>query len=447
MLRCAFNRGRKQNALEKAMAAFNRELRHNLHKTSLLCLLVQGLQMSSRCDDPLLQAKLFSLVPRELHYSAAEKLTKILKWFVTRKTHLVAAVANNNESSTKIEEEESSDVSGSRVSTVEMLVVVLRVIGLRARLVLVLSPIPFKPSRNEPQKEPPCTKDKVPSQQERREDRPLICPALPLGEPNREETQKNPLFTELSKQGSSDDKPPLQLTPSQPSALFHKLMQQLKQQTTTSENGTECCSTTTLSAMGIRGASCEETALASRRCKRKTARASRGNKAKKVKMSTTPDKGSVSCDKGGCGDVSRTGSSGKKGKRPVVKKAPTTICETSPYFSQDKAGSEEVSGSDSDSDCLPLKRKSNKRLFLASSDSDSEGDVSDGVSGVAGGGGDSEGKRKRRSKGKVVKGRLKKSQKSKVEQKKKTPQTGVYGKLSYCAHSSRMCSTCAASPT
>ena len=133
------------------MEAFDRELRLNLHKVSLLCLLAQGLRLSRACSDPLLQARLLSLIPRELHLSPVEKLPKLLRWLAARREYVYAAIKHEEEEEKengKDEGEFEMRRSGSGVvSLSQILVAILRVLGLRSRLVLSLNPISFRPAR------------------------------------------------------------------------------------------------------------------------------------------------------------------------------------------------------------------------------------------------------------------------------------------------------------
>lgn len=48
--------------LEKAIAAFNKEIRHNQHKVHLLCLVARGLYLSRQCDDIVRQGLLLSVL-------------------------------------------------------------------------------------------------------------------------------------------------------------------------------------------------------------------------------------------------------------------------------------------------------------------------------------------------------------------------------------------------
>ena len=427
----SWHRGRKKNVLEKAVAAYNRDLRHSLHKASLLCLLVQGLQISSHCNDPLLQARLFSLVPRELLWISSEKLNRLLKWFVARKDHLLAVI-NDIESSSNpdnaSENKEGSEI-GHKLSATEMLVAILRVFGLRARLVLALNPLPLKPSR------------------ERQSVSQVTSPDFksPQSEAQNLQLLKEP--AELSPTGQST---PL------PSVRFLKLMQQLKQNSGVDSVAPGCDVTSGERGDGGRchSASAGENGRGGR--KRRGSKTVRSSTVKKRKVSSqtsveadTPEKELQASSEGK--KNSRTPRSKGKGKRPARKnKTPTTASETSPYFGQKKVDSDsgdecDVSESD-DSDFIPVKRKSLQRLTFNSSDSscsDMEGDgvSGDGISGeggTGGGGGGDKGRGKKKTqqtaRRKMVKGQPQNNQNKTLEsreQKKKedtTTQCGMYGK-------------------
>ena len=130
----------KQQFLEKMVAAFNKELQCSLHKVHLLCLLAHGLRLSDQCDNQLLQSVLLSLLPVELLHSNIEhynqdSLLKILKWSSAKMSQLSKHV-----------ETTSSDSEFQPLTVVQLLVALLRAIGLRTRLILVLNPISFKPA-------------------------------------------------------------------------------------------------------------------------------------------------------------------------------------------------------------------------------------------------------------------------------------------------------------
>lgn len=137
----------KQQFLEKMVAAFNKELQCSLHKVHLLCLLAHGLRLSDQCDNQLLQSVLLSLLPVELLHSNTEhynqdSLLKILKWSSAKMSQLSKHV------------ETSPDSEFQSLTVVQLQVALLRAIGLRTRLILVLNPISFKPASVKSNKNP-----------------------------------------------------------------------------------------------------------------------------------------------------------------------------------------------------------------------------------------------------------------------------------------------------
>lgn len=388
------------------MAEFDRDLRYSLHKTSLLCLLVQAMEINRHCNDTLLQARLFSLVPQELHVSPAGSLFKILKWFVARKDHLLAAVTDSEESSPNHENvSDPNKVSQSqRIISVEMLVALLRALSLRARLVLAFNPTPFKPSKE--RKSVPCC------------DPELKNPKSEAGK-RLSSTLKEPAIVPHSS---------MELSTPSPSPNFFKFMEQLKQSSgsnnDTSNDGGErgtCDGDHTVSTEhSLRGgskrkASCKNTNAVKKR------RISSGN-------SYNLDKQSSSCEqKKTRGSVGRRG----RGRKQVAeKKEPPTTCETSPYFDKEKRTSHPEGGPDvgssEESDepdfLLPLRRKSSQRLSFESDEESMEECERSGT--------------KKSRKEKVTKGKLKKTESLKEKaselkgnkRKSLTSQCGVYGK-------------------
>ena len=138
----------KQQFLEKMVAAFNKELQCSLHKVHLLCLLAHSLRLSDQCDNQLLQSVLLSLLPVELLHSNTEhynqdSLLKILKWSSAKMSQLSKHV-----------ETTSPDSEVQSLTVVQLQVALLRAIGLRTRLILVLNPISFKPASVKSNKNP-----------------------------------------------------------------------------------------------------------------------------------------------------------------------------------------------------------------------------------------------------------------------------------------------------
>lgn len=137
--------------LEKALASHRRELQQQLHKVNLLCLLARGMLLSQHCDDPTLQSILLSMiapsfkqlgVPGEAAKFSKVMLLKLLRWFCHESSHLHAAVDRVCSQVGGALECEKGAWSGALESL--MLVSLLRSLGLRSRLVMVLHPLPLK---------------------------------------------------------------------------------------------------------------------------------------------------------------------------------------------------------------------------------------------------------------------------------------------------------------
>ena len=388
------------------MEAFDRQLRHNLHKTSLLCLLAQGLQLNQTSCDPLLQARLFSLVPRELHLNTSGNLHKLLKWFVVRKDDISKALKDGG--GEREDGGEEGEREGDCLGSVQMLVAVLRALHLRARLVLALNPISFRPSRQKSKE--PLTNDTSSST------------AHTQGEPS------HTLSTIAGSAGGDS-------APQKPGPHFFRLMEQLKQTASTGASMEGSGETSTAKREMEEG---EERGYRGRgRGKRKSSQGAGGGTGKKRKVSyetsDTPETDSTPPNK-----ATTTGNK-KREKQRMEKRTPTTTAsETSPYFGGEGktgCGADGDSDSDSDSEFLPLKRNP-KRLSFVSSSEGSEEEDGERERGRKKRGGGSD---KKSGKGKSVKRTGAKSQsvakKVKLTDKEKseenTSHTGVYGQHKY----------------
>ena len=388
------------------MEAFDRQLRHNLHKTSLLCLLAQGLQLNQSSCDPLLQARLFSLVPRELLLNTSGNLHKLLKWFVVRKDDISRALKDGG--GEREDGGEKGEREGVSLSSVQMLVAVLRALHLRARLVLALNPISFRPSRQRSRE--PLTNN--------------TSTAHTQGEPS------HTLSTVAGSTGGDS-------VPQKPGPHFFRLMEQLKQSASTEASMEGSSKTNTAKREMEEGG--ERGCRGRGRGKRKSSQGAGGGTGKKRKVSyetsDTPETDSTPPNK------ATTSGNKKREKQRMEKRTPTTTAsETSPYFGGEGkigSGADDDSDSGSDSEFLPLKRNP-KRLSFVSSSEGSEGE---------GGEGEREGKKrgggggKKSGKGKSVKRTGVKSQsvakKVKLADKEKseenTSHTGVYGQHKFIA--------------
>ena len=104
--------------------------------------MARGLELSRQCDDPIRQGLLFSLLgaddSKHLLFNSTEEynqasVLKILKWFCSKIGELH-----------QILRESSSQGEDYKFTDVQLLVTLLRALGLRTRLVMVLNPIPYK---------------------------------------------------------------------------------------------------------------------------------------------------------------------------------------------------------------------------------------------------------------------------------------------------------------
>ena len=362
--------------------------------------------MNTASCDPLLQARLLSLVPRELHLSTSGKLYKVLRWFVARKDHISTALKDDGET-----EGGSLEVSGVSLSPVQLLVAVLRVLGLRARLVLALNPISFRPSRQK-NSDSLTIRDTDTST-------------------NLDSGGKLPETKSSLLGHRGEDSAP------QPGPHFFRLMEQLKQSAgrEAGMDGSSEANTTKTEGEGESGrrgrgrgkrrsSESVESGIGKRR------KLSCGKSDTSEKRSTPPNKSSTAGSKG-------------KGKQRKEKRTPTTASETSPYFSETSpyfssqgktscGASKTDGGSGSDSDFVPPKRKA-KRLLFGSSSEGSEGESWEREKRENGETG------KKIGKGKLPRGAHQKKQNvsKKVElmtrrmSAENTTQAGVYGKIKY----------------
>jgi len=116
--------------LEKALEKFNKELKENLHKCNLLCLLSHGLKLNRQCNQQLVQAQLLSLLSAKLIADNYDKhdIMELLNWFTSKHDVILEFSV------------------GLDMSSVQLGVSLFRSLGISTRLVLSLSPLPFKVS-------------------------------------------------------------------------------------------------------------------------------------------------------------------------------------------------------------------------------------------------------------------------------------------------------------
>ena len=117
-----------KNFLEKALDKFNKELKENLHKCHLLCLLTHGKRLNKQCNQTLVQAQILSLLPCEMVTDIHDKanVKQLLDWFILNHNSLLEIGI------------------GLDMSSVQLAVALYRSVGITTRLVLNLTPLPFK---------------------------------------------------------------------------------------------------------------------------------------------------------------------------------------------------------------------------------------------------------------------------------------------------------------
>lgn len=127
-------KGKKKSFLQLATERFERELRQNMHKAHLLCLIANALYLNRQCNDQ--EALLLSYLPSHLTAMQPDVggIANFLKWFKQNEERLVHDMAANG----------SHEGDTPLLSTVQLLVALLRAVNIRARLVLSLEPVPHK---------------------------------------------------------------------------------------------------------------------------------------------------------------------------------------------------------------------------------------------------------------------------------------------------------------
>ena len=129
-------KGRKKNSLQLAMEKHERNVKQNVHKVHLLCLIFNGFMLNEQCNDQLLQSALLSLLPAHLVTTAGDKqgLLAVLQWFTSSFDSLLPHLH---------ELQKCHDVA-IPLNPVQLLVAVMRAIGLDVRLILNFDPVPFR---------------------------------------------------------------------------------------------------------------------------------------------------------------------------------------------------------------------------------------------------------------------------------------------------------------
>ncbi|XP_057838379.2 DNA repair protein RAD4 isoform X2 [Cryptomeria japonica] len=145
--------GKKQTV--RRATARDKEFAELVHKVHLLCLIGRGMLIDAACNDSLIQASLYSLLPSELlNLGKEQKLTAIrlmdfVKWFQN------AFHVQSPDEGTSQPEERTTLIAklchaieiraGTREEVAALFVALLRALGLTTRYVSVLDVAPLKP--------------------------------------------------------------------------------------------------------------------------------------------------------------------------------------------------------------------------------------------------------------------------------------------------------------
>ncbi|PNF35257.1 hypothetical protein B7P43_G04796 [Cryptotermes secundus] len=137
--------------LRRRLNRMKREFQVLIHKVHLLCWIAHGQYINSVLNSEVLMAQSLSLIPSQHCYPAKHTnlsyLEKIVEWF--RKTITIADRIDNESLLPHCESLQKSFQSRTAPSArdlVFMFICVLRALGVKARLLMSLQPLPLKPS-------------------------------------------------------------------------------------------------------------------------------------------------------------------------------------------------------------------------------------------------------------------------------------------------------------
>ncbi|XP_041047943.1 DNA repair protein complementing XP-C cells isoform X1 [Carcharodon carcharias] len=141
-----------EDYLRRMINRFTRNLRMDIHKVHLLCLLANGLFRNRTCNEPELWAMALSLVPTEIAKVPGGRvkipyISKLLKWFVSA-FEIDPSLPSDEKDSllTVLKRRFSSRSARNEQEMVHLLLITLRALPLESRLVISLQPVPFKES-------------------------------------------------------------------------------------------------------------------------------------------------------------------------------------------------------------------------------------------------------------------------------------------------------------
>lgn len=141
-----------ESYLRRAINRFSRQLRVDIHKMHLLCLLANGMFRSRTCNQPELRAVALSLLPTEIAGVVAGQvdlpyLNKVLAWFESAFVLDLSLPRGDPEQlSERLQRGLARRSAGTAEELVHLFLITVCALALSARLVVSLQPIPLKES-------------------------------------------------------------------------------------------------------------------------------------------------------------------------------------------------------------------------------------------------------------------------------------------------------------
>ncbi|XP_043563495.1 DNA repair protein complementing XP-C cells isoform X3 [Chiloscyllium plagiosum] len=139
-----------EDYLRRMINRFTRNLRIDIHKVHLLCLLANGMFRNRMCNEPELQALALSLVPATLAKVPGGRveipyISKLLNWFVSS-FEIDTSLPNDEVDclSAVLKRRFGSRSTRSEQEMVHLFLIILRTLAMASRLVISFQPVPFK---------------------------------------------------------------------------------------------------------------------------------------------------------------------------------------------------------------------------------------------------------------------------------------------------------------
>ena len=154
-----------QAYFDRELRRFKREVQVEIHKVHLLCLIAKGLQINALLNSETLLSLALSVLPSKQFYPNNKVTTTyceyFTKWFNTKFVYDTTYEDSISGTSTesKIQTLLSEGKSSSKNIIIYVFILMLRALGLKARLVISLQPLPLKPNFKNAEKEGQSSSD------------------------------------------------------------------------------------------------------------------------------------------------------------------------------------------------------------------------------------------------------------------------------------------------